>query len=117
MIKTIWIISVAFFALFSCKSTPPAASTPRNFVVKFTSSGNGFDFDTQQKFDQFLKDQYAQLKYETYGYGRDNGREYCITSEGMKAKQFNTFIKDAKVILDTSDRVVTKEDGTCLNKK
>ena len=82
--------------------------------VSFYSIGAGTDASAIEKFNNMLKSNSPQLKYEISRWGREGEINYCFQLTELKKEKQTAFINDIKKLLSDCQLVHIEENTTCV---
>lgn len=94
----------------------PLAQACNMYVVSFISLGAGIDYDTAQKFEEFLSTEYPDLSYEANPAGREGEIDYCFDLSDLSDEEQAAFREESNQILQKSKLVQISEPENCPKK-
>jgi hypothetical protein len=133
-------IIISAVSLWSCKCSKKAQKTDNSttqvtpfnegttatdnkcrLVVSFISRGDGTDSGLRSNFDDYIskfeKEKNKKMIADIYHWGREGEMDYCMDLKQFTADEQNEFVKGAKEIFGTSERVIVQENAVCAHKK
>ena len=125
------VLSLVVLLFFSCHSTKKieknVETTIENvnsdlvnnfrFIVSFYSPGNGIDRKMQQKYQEFIANNYPKVIFEKIKWGKEGEIDFCFKLNELDEEKKKQFVKNSKEILSNSNRVHIYENTPCKHKK
>jgi len=96
-------------------------STIYSLVVSFYSIGSGIDFNVAKEYNQMLSSYTTSegflLDFDKVSWGREGETDFCIRLNNFSKKEKEIFIEKSQRILKKTERVHTKENASCRQKR